>query len=80
MSRSISPHGKAATWNRRMTSSSEFEPELLVNGPAQASCTIILAHGAGVAMDSEFMDTFSKGLAERDIRVVRFEFPVGSKY
>jgi predicted alpha/beta-hydrolase family hydrolase len=58
-----------------MTSSSEFEPELLVNGPAQASRTIILAHGAGVAMDSEFMDTFSRGLAERDIRVVRFEFP-----
>ena len=26
-------------------------------------------------MDGEFMDTFSKGLAQRDIRVVRFEFP-----
>jgi predicted alpha/beta-hydrolase family hydrolase len=58
-----------------MTSSSEFEPELLINGPAQASRTIILAHGAGVGMNNEFMDTFSKGLAERDIRVVRFEFP-----
>ena len=58
-----------------MTSSTEFEPELLINGPAQASRTIVLAHGAGVGMDSEFMDTFSKGLAERDIRVVRFEFP-----
>ena len=58
-----------------MTSSSEFEPELLFNGPTQASRTIILAHGAGVAMDSEFMDTFSRGLAERDVRVVRFEFP-----
>jgi len=58
-----------------MTSSSEFDPELLVNGPTQAPRTIILAHGAGIGMDSEFMDTFSKGLAERDIRVVRFEFP-----
>ena len=58
-----------------MTSSSELDPELLINGSAQASRTIVLAHGAGVGMESEFMNTFSKGLAEHDIRVVRFEFP-----
>jgi predicted alpha/beta-hydrolase family hydrolase len=35
----------------------------------------VLAHGAGAEMDSEFMNYFAEGLAERDFRVVRFEFP-----
>ncbi|MHA1537075.1 MAG: alpha/beta fold hydrolase [Alphaproteobacteria bacterium] len=50
-------------------------PKLLKNGPAEASLTVALAHGAGAAMDSPFMEAFAQGLAGRGIRVVRFEFP-----
>src|SRR5206468_1216235 len=31
--------------------------------------------GAGAAMDSPFMNTIAKGVAQRGIRVMRFEFP-----
>jgi len=34
-----------------------------------------LAHGAGAAMDSPFMDAMARGLAGHGFRVVRFEFP-----
>jgi hypothetical protein len=51
------------------------DPDLLHDGPADASTTIILAHGAGAAMDTPFMNFFATGLAERWHRVVRFEFP-----
>jgi predicted alpha/beta-hydrolase family hydrolase len=50
-------------------------PELLFSGPADASWTIALAHGAGVGMDSPFMDFFAKRLGESGFRVVRFEYP-----
>jgi predicted alpha/beta-hydrolase family hydrolase len=36
---------------------------------------IALAHGAGAPMDSGFMAAFAIGLAERGLRVARFEFP-----
>ena len=35
----------------------------------------MLAHGAGAAMDSPFMNRISEGLAAYRLRVVRFEFP-----
>ena len=50
-------------------------PELLINDPHRGDRTIVLAHGAGAAMDTEFMDTFADGLANHGLRVVRFEFP-----
>ncbi len=50
-------------------------PELLTNGPTGASVSIALAHGAGAAMDSPFMESFAEGLAGHGIRVARFEFP-----
>ncbi len=37
--------------------------------------TFLFAHGAGAPMDSPFMNHFAESLAERGIRVVRFEFP-----
>lgn len=49
--------------------------EFLFDGPARADRTLVLAHGAGAHMDSEFMDVFAAGLAEAGIRVARFEFP-----
>lgn len=47
---------------------------LLVDGPTSRP-GIVLAHGAGAPMDSPFLETFAAGLAERGLRVVRFEFP-----
>ena len=49
--------------------------DLLINGPAKARLTIVLAHGAGAPMDSPFMNTIAEGLAANGPRVARFEFP-----
>ena len=48
--------------------------QLIINGDLGGP-TFIFAHGAGAGMDSEFMNRVATGLAERGIRVVRFEFP-----
>jgi len=47
----------------------------LIDGPADAPHTLVLAHGAGGAMDTPFLNTVARGVAEHGIRVVRFEFP-----
>jgi uncharacterized protein len=49
--------------------------DFLFNGPDAADKTVVLAHGAGAHMDSEFMEAFALGLADSGIRVARFEFP-----
>src|SRR5947207_14351497 len=49
--------------------------DFLIDGPGNAPTTLVLAHGAGAAMDSAFMNTIAKGVAQRGIRVMRFEFP-----
>lgn len=51
---------------------------IITNG-ADASPTLVLAHGAGAGMDSPFMDHFAHGLATRGFRVVRFNFPYMEK-
>ncbi len=56
-----------------------MQKDLLVEGPGDAAQTIVLAHGAGAAMDSPFMNRVSAGLAARGIRVARFEFPYMAK-
>ncbi|WP_394171451.1 alpha/beta fold hydrolase [Saccharospirillum alexandrii] len=40
------------------------------NGPV-----LVLAHGAGAPMDSDFMNEMTSRLSKRGIRVIRFEFP-----
>ena len=47
----------------------------LIDGPEDAVATLVLAHGAGGAMDTPFMNTFARAVADKGIRVVRFEFP-----
>lgn len=42
--------------------------------PDDAKTAIILAHEAGAATDTKWMDTMSAALSERSFRVVRFEF------
>lgn len=49
--------------------------EVLIDGPAGAEWTLVLAHGAGAPMDSPFMERIAGGLAAEGLRVVRFEFP-----
>ncbi|MFT3924821.1 MAG: alpha/beta fold hydrolase [Myxococcales bacterium] len=48
---------------------------LLEDGPVDAHARLLLAHGAGAPMDSEFMAVLAQSLAARGVRVVRFEFP-----
>src|SRR5579864_315716 len=48
-------------------------PELLLDGPADVPI-LVLAHGAGAPMDSPFLAIMAAGLAERGVRVARFEF------
>ncbi|MDW6003370.1 alpha/beta family hydrolase [Vibrio mangrovi] len=45
-----------------------------MNGPTDGP-VFIFAHGAGADMDHAFMETVACGLAERGIRVIRFNFP-----
>jgi len=45
------------------------------DGAAGSEITLVLAHGAGAPMDSQFMSWWATALAERAVRVVRFEFP-----
>ncbi|WP_353474595.1 alpha/beta hydrolase [Salipiger sp. H15] len=48
--------------------------EVLVDGDGPDRPTLLLAHGAGASMDSDFMARMAEGLAARGLRVVRFEF------
>ena len=46
----------------------------LFDGDPAARATILLAHGAGAAMDTPWMAAMAEKLAERGLRVARFEF------
>lgn len=46
----------------------------LFDGPENAAVTILLAHGAGAPMDSASMNGAAKALADKLLRVARFEF------
>ena len=48
--------------------------KFLIDGPARASHTILLAHGAGGPMDTPTMTAATKALADAGFRVARFEF------
>lgn len=47
---------------------------LLWTGPADSTRVLVLAHGAGAPMDSAWMNDFAELLADREVRVARFEF------
>ncbi|THF56100.1 alpha/beta hydrolase [Mesorhizobium composti] len=48
--------------------------DFLFSDPRDASTTLLLAHGAGAPMDSDWMNTMAAKLAGQGIRVARFEF------
>lgn len=47
----------------------------LIDGPEESAPRLVLAHGAGAPMDSELLASVARRLAERGVRVFRFEFP-----
>jgi uncharacterized protein len=49
--------------------------EFRYDGPKDAARMLVLAHGAGAPMDSQFMNQIAAGVAASGIGVVRFEFP-----
>ncbi|MEC7725841.1 MAG: alpha/beta family hydrolase, partial [Planctomycetota bacterium] len=48
--------------------------DLLVDEPADAFATMLLAHGAGAGMEHPWMASMTAALAARGLRVVRVEF------
>lgn len=54
-------------------------PQLVYDGPSEGRLTVALAHGAGAAMDTPFMQAITQGLVGADLQVVRFEFPYMAK-
>ncbi len=46
----------------------------LFSGPSSAKTTLLLAHGAGAPMDSDWMNAMAEAVAAQGIRVARFEF------
>jgi predicted alpha/beta-hydrolase family hydrolase len=51
------------------------KPDWLLDGPANARRCLILAHGGGQGMRSEFMEAMARELGTAGLRVVRFQFP-----
>lgn len=47
----------------------------LFDGPKNTDKTLLLAHGAGMPMDAGFMNLLAADLADRGLRMARFEFP-----
>jgi len=47
----------------------------LLIAPTSARAGYVLAHGAGVGMRHSFMSTVAKGLSERGIATLRYQFP-----
>lgn len=48
---------------------------LIDEAAGKTRATLLLAHGAGAPMDSDFMNTLARELAGQGVRVLRFEFP-----
>ena len=51
-----------------------MRPTFLFDGPDKAQTTLLLAHGAGGAMDSPAMQALTEAFATEGLRVARFEF------
>jgi uncharacterized protein len=51
------------------------EGSVLFDGPEKSAAFVVLGHGAGAGMKSDFMETIAQALGSRGIRVCRFNFP-----
>jgi predicted alpha/beta-hydrolase family hydrolase len=56
-------------------SAASHQAPMMMDGAADARVTVVLAHGAGAPMDHPFMNAIAEGIAGKEIRVARFEFP-----
>ena len=52
---------------------------VLFEGPGDAFCCYVLAHGAGAGMKHPFMAAAAKGLAAQGVATLRYEFPYMEK-
>ena len=60
----------------RLTGSQMTETvRVIAEGPEETGTRLVLAHGASAPADSPFMNAVARGVAERGVRVLRFEFP-----
>lgn len=57
----------------------EDKISLLIEGDPSAETTVLLAHGAGAPMDTEFMSFFANALVNAGHQSIRFEFPYMTK-
>jgi predicted alpha/beta-hydrolase family hydrolase len=73
MTDDIDSHG-LAEFGRRVQSPTPAGARL-IDGPPDARCRLLLAHGAGQGPDSAFMTAVARGLASAGLCVVRFPFP-----
>ncbi len=56
-------------------STDEHLPELLLNRAKEPRALVLMAHGAGAPMDSDFMNAMAEAIAGQGVTVARFEFP-----
>lgn len=49
--------------------------KFLIDGPKNSKRVFVLAHGAGAGMESDWMTQMAELLAERKVKVIRFNFP-----
>ncbi len=49
-------------------------PTHLLNGPPDAKARLVLAHGAGAGMNSQFLELLAATLGEAEVEIMRFEF------
>jgi predicted alpha/beta-hydrolase family hydrolase len=59
----------------KITISEEIEVSGLLQSPPRANACYVLAHGAGAGMTHPFMAAVAKGLGERGIATLRYQFP-----
>jgi predicted alpha/beta-hydrolase family hydrolase len=59
----------------RLRLSGSREVSALLLRPPNATCLLVLAHGAGAGMRHRSMEALSAALAERQIATFRFQFP-----
>jgi predicted alpha/beta-hydrolase family hydrolase len=51
----------------------------LLNRPADARACFVFAHGAGAGMTHSFMETVARGLCDRGVATLRYQFPYMEK-
>ncbi|HVE72270.1 MAG TPA: alpha/beta family hydrolase [Thermoanaerobaculia bacterium] len=59
----------------KLENSEKQRMHYLYDGPENSSHLFLFAHGAGAPMTHPFMAAVAKGMGERGVRVVRFNFP-----